>query len=77
MSKQSANQFLEAAAQDTDLREKFQAADEPQQFIEVASELGYNFTTDELKDVVTEHSKGVKLRRKTGIWPWLRTVRWM
>jgi predicted ribosomally synthesized peptide with nif11-like leader len=77
MSKESASQLLEAATRNADLRKQFQGVANPDEFVKVASELGYPLTTDELKEVVKEHSEGVTLRRQTGIWPWLRSVRWI
>lgn len=77
MSKESANQFLEDAARNEALREKLQSAPSPDEFVSTAHSLGYSFTVDELKEVVREHSEDAKLRRKTGIWPWLRTVHWV
>ncbi|MBW4682877.1 MAG: Nif11-like leader peptide family natural product precursor [Microcoleus vaginatus WJT46-NPBG5] len=77
MSKQSATQFLSVAARDSDVQENFKSVNNPQEFVKVAEELGYSFTPEELKDVVKEHSEGVTLRRKTGIWNWLRHVKWI
>jgi predicted ribosomally synthesized peptide with nif11-like leader len=77
MSKESANQFLEAAAQHTNLREHFHSVAAPEEFIEVAEKLGYTFTTEELREALKEHSQGVNLRRRTGVWPWLRSVKWL
>jgi hypothetical protein len=39
--------------------------------------LGYDFTPTELKQVVAEQSHGILIRRKTGVWKWLRDVAWM
>ncbi|MBD2041251.1 Nif11-like leader peptide family natural product precursor [Microcoleus sp. FACHB-672] len=77
MSKQSATQFLSVAARNTEVQENFKSVNNPQEFVKAAEELGYSFTTDELKDVVKEHSEGVTLRRKTGIWNWLRHINWI
>ncbi|MBD1937961.1 Nif11-like leader peptide family natural product precursor [Microcoleus sp. FACHB-68] len=77
MSKQSATQFLSVAARNTEVQENFKSVNNPEEFVQVAEELGYNFTTEELKDVVKEHSEGVTLRRKTGVWHWLRRVNWI
>lgn len=77
MSKQSATQFLSVAARNTEVQENFQSVNNPEEFVQVAEGLGYNFTTEELKDVVKEHSEGVTLRRKTGVWNWLRRVNWI
>lgn len=76
MSKASANQFLETAACEETLRDKFQTARNSDEFVSVAKALGYNFTIEDFWAVVKEHSEKVTLRRKTGIWPWLRQVRW-
>lgn len=77
MSKQSATQFLSVAARNTEVQENFRSVNNPEEFVQVAEGLGYNFTTEELKDVVKEHSEGVTLRRKTGVWNWLRRVNWI
>lgn len=77
MSKQSATQFLSVAARNTEVQENFRSVNNPEEFVQVAEGLGYNFTTEELKDVVKEHSEGVTLRRKTGVWHWLRRVNWI
>ena len=76
MSKQSANQFLETVAQKETLRDKFQTAKNSDEFVSVAKALGYNFTIEDLWAVIKEHSEKVTLRRKTGIWPWLRQFHW-
>lgn len=77
MSKESASDFLAKAARDADLQACFSAVSNAQDFIKVAEEWGYSFTTEELREVIQEHSQGVTLRRKTGVWRWLRTVHWM
>ncbi len=77
MSKESATKFLEAAARDLDVQAKFEKVSTPQEFLQVAEQLGYDFTTEELKDVVKEHSQGVTMRRNTGVWRWLRGVNWV
>lgn len=77
MSKESACRFLAHAARDAELQECFKSVSNSQDFLKVAEEWGYSFTTEELKEVVKEHSQGVTLRRKTGVWKWLRTVPWM
>ncbi|MFB2934894.1 Nif11-like leader peptide family natural product precursor [Aerosakkonemataceae cyanobacterium BLCC-F154] len=77
MTKESAYQFLEDATSDFSLREKMTAASNPEEFIKMAETLGYNFTSQELRDVISEHSENVTLRRQTGVWPWLRHVNWI
>lgn len=77
MSIESATQFLKDVNWSWDLREKFQDVATPEEFINVAAQLGYDFTTEELANVVHQHSEGVKIRRDYGVWAWLRTVNWI
>jgi predicted ribosomally synthesized peptide with nif11-like leader len=77
MSNESAKKFLADAAHNMVLREKFQPVTNPQEFIQTVEELGYSFTTDELKEVVKKFSEGIVIRRKTGVWQWLRTINWV
>ncbi|MEB3295614.1 MAG: Nif11-like leader peptide family natural product precursor [Synechococcales bacterium] len=77
MSVKSATRFLTAAARDQQVRDKFSAVKSPIEFLEVSQQLGYSFTTAELKKVVTLQSRGVIVRRSTGVWPWLRSVSWI
>jgi predicted ribosomally synthesized peptide with nif11-like leader len=77
MSIDNAHLFLTNASQDMDLRESFKDVKNPQEFIDTVHNLGYDFTTEELKEAVSELSKGVLIRRKTGVWPWLRSVKWI
>lgn len=77
MSKKNVTQFLSDAAQSRTLREKFQAANSSEEFLNIARQLGYNFTTEELQNVIHDCSQGVEVRRHTGVWPWLRSVRWL
>jgi predicted ribosomally synthesized peptide with nif11-like leader len=77
MSIESANLFLEDAAREIALRDNFKDVTNAEEFLEVARKLGYDFTTEELKESVSELSKGVLVRRKTGVWPWLRSVKWI
>ena len=77
MSVKSATRFLNAVAQDQGLRNRFVAVQSPDEFIQVSHQLGYSFTTAELKTVVSRRSRGVVIRRQTGVWPWLRSVNWI
>jgi predicted ribosomally synthesized peptide with nif11-like leader len=77
MSVKSASRFLCAASQDQRLRDKFVNVQSPDDFVQISHRLGYSFTAVELKAVVSEYSNGVILRRHTGVWKWLRDVRWM
>ncbi|MBW4493349.1 MAG: Nif11-like leader peptide family natural product precursor [Oscillatoria princeps RMCB-10] len=76
MSKESVTEFLADVARDPNMRENFQAVGNSRDFIAIAGELGYCFTADEMEEVVKENSQGVTVRRKTGVWKWLRTVHW-
>lgn len=76
MSKERATKLLEAAITNESLREKLKLAANSEEFIKIASELGYDFTTKTLQVVIEKNSDGVMFRRKTGIWPWLRSVNW-
>ncbi len=77
MSKENAVEFLRIASYNTEFRKQFEEVANPAEFIQVAQEQGYDFTTAELQEVVKEHSKGVLVRRKTGVWHWLRTIPWI
>ncbi len=77
MSIESANRFLEAVAYDEDLRSKFDGVNGPEDFLRVIEQLGYSFTTDELMSIAREQSKGVLVRRTTGVWKWLRGIKWV
>jgi predicted ribosomally synthesized peptide with nif11-like leader len=77
MSIESANRFLKAVAQDQVLRNQLQAATTPQEFLQVSDRLGYCFTTAELQELISQMSRDVKLRRSTGVWPWLRSANWV
>lgn len=77
MTKESAHKFLEDATSDLSLREKMKEASTPEDFIKIAEKLNYNFTTQELRDVISENSENVTMRRHTGVWPWLRDVNWI
>jgi predicted ribosomally synthesized peptide with nif11-like leader len=77
MSIKSAARFLSAASQDQVLRDRFNAVSSPEDFLSVTQEMGYSFTTDELKRLVVRKSRSVKVRRDTGVWRWLRNVTWV
>lgn len=77
MSKKNVTQFLADAAQNRALREKFQAATSREEFLSIAQQLGYDFTTEELQNVIHNCSEGIEVRRNTGVWPWLRSVCWI
>ncbi len=77
MSKKNASQFLTDAAQNRTLRENLETATNAEEFLNIARQLGYSFTTEELREVIHDCSEGVKVRRNTGVWPWLRNVHWI
>lgn len=77
MSQEKVEHFLTEITQKDELRKQFQDVKNPTQFMEVCQKLGYDFTHEQLITVIKEHSKGVILRRKTGVWVWLRKVNWI
>ncbi len=77
MSIDNADRFLIAAAQNEEIRHYFQTVKNPQEFADMARSLGYEFSPDDLKMAVAEHSQNVNQRRHTGVWEWLRTVPWI
>lgn len=77
MSLEQAERFLVAVAQNQDLRTHFIEVKTPEEFAQVAKSLGYDFTPNDLKIAVENHSKGVTQRRHTGVWEWLRRVPWI
>jgi predicted ribosomally synthesized peptide with nif11-like leader len=77
MSIESANRFLEAVAYDETVRDRFEGVTNPDDFLKITEQLGYSFTTDELMAIVKDQSKGIVVRRTTGVWKWLRNVSWV
>lgn len=77
MSIDNADRFLIAAAQSEQIRQYFKSVKTPQEFADVACRLGYEFSPEDLKLAVAEHSQNVTQRRHTGVWEWLRTVPWI
>lgn len=77
MSVKSAARFLFAASHDQHLRDRFMGVQSPEEFVDISQRMGYCFTSVELKTIVSEQSQNVVLRRSTGVWKWLRDVRWM
>ncbi|MBD2773773.1 Nif11-like leader peptide family natural product precursor [Iningainema tapete] len=49
MVQQHASQLFKAVKQDQALKERLKAASEPEAFIKIAKERGYNFTVQELE----------------------------
>ncbi len=77
MSLESATRFLEAAAHNEELRDRFESVQSPEEFMHVIEQLGYSFTTAELMSLAREQSQGVSVRRHTGVWKWLRQINWV
>ncbi len=77
MSLESATRFLEAAAHNQELRERFDSVQTPEEFMKIIEQLGYSFTTAELMSLAKEQSQGISVRRNTGVWKWLRQVNWV
>jgi predicted ribosomally synthesized peptide with nif11-like leader len=77
MSIESATRFLDAVTDDEVLRHQFDYAQTPEDFLSLAQEMGFSFTTRELAQVVLDSSTGVEIRRSTGVWKWLRQMKWV
>lgn len=77
MSLESADRFLKAVAHNQSLRQKFEVAKSPEEFLSVSHRLGYCFTTAELQKIVSDFSKNIQLRRPTGVGKWLRSQQWI
>ena len=77
MSLESADRFLNAVARNQSLRDQFEVASSPKEFLSVSHQLGYCFTTAELQKIVSDFSQGSQLRRSTGVWKWLRSQPWI
>ena len=77
MSTENAEQFLELITEDAALRDKLTGIASFDEFVNVAQSMGYEFSKHELKIIIKENSEGVTMRRKTGIWPWLRQFSWL
>ncbi|MFO8039774.1 MAG: Nif11-like leader peptide family natural product precursor [Sodalinema sp.] len=77
MSVKNAEQFLKDALHNPELRAAFEDAKTPQDFFQISESLGYDFSSQDLETVISQHSQGVQIRRRTGIWHWLRTVNWI
>lgn len=76
MSIESANRFLNAAAQDEQLRAYFNAVSGSEEFLLISQDLGYFFTAPELAAAIAAQSQGIFYRRTTGVWRWLRSLNW-
>jgi predicted ribosomally synthesized peptide with nif11-like leader len=77
MSQENAIKFLTEVTHKDDLRIQFQEVKNRDEFIDTCQKLGYDFTHEELVTVIKEHSIGILVRRKTGLWVWLRQVSWL
>lgn len=77
MSQEEVMRFLKDVNQDHDLRTSLEEAADPQAFIQMVHQLGYQFEAGELEEVAHEQSQGIITRRPTGVWHWLRTVNWI
>ncbi|MCY7405980.1 MAG: Nif11-like leader peptide family natural product precursor [Alkalinema sp. CAN_BIN05] len=77
MSIKSAARFLSAASRSQEIRDRFQSVQSPEHFLCISQEMGYTFTTAELKKIITLKSRNIEVRRTTGVWRWLREVNWV
>jgi predicted ribosomally synthesized peptide with nif11-like leader len=56
MTQQNAAQLLKAVKEDQALQARLKATDNPETFIEIARESGYDFTIEELEDEISQLS---------------------
>ncbi|TVP64851.1 MAG: Nif11-like leader peptide family natural product precursor [Nodularia sp. (in: Bacteria)] len=56
MRQQKTAQLLEAVKEDQALQARFKASDNPEAFIKIAQECGYDFTIEELEDEISQLS---------------------
>jgi predicted ribosomally synthesized peptide with nif11-like leader len=73
---ENARRFLKDVENDIRLRNKFKSVRNPDEFIKIATKLGYSFTTEDILTVVKEQSQGTTERRD-GVWQWLRSINWI
>ena len=76
MSLENANRFLNAVAQDEEIRTHFATVSCQEDFLLTAQDLGYYFTASELTEAIAAQSQGILYRRATGVWRWLRSLNW-
>ena len=61
MSKEAVSNFYKAVAQDQALQDKLKAADRPSSVVNMAAELGYEFTEEELVALMQERKDSGEL----------------
>jgi hypothetical protein len=74
MARQEVFRFLEVSSHSDELRERLANVKDAFEFMMVVNRLGYDFTADEFVEVIEELSSRSHTRRRTGIWPWLRSL---
>jgi len=57
MTQQNATRLFQAVKEDQALQQKLKATDDPQAFIEIAQERGYDFTVEELDSEINKLSE--------------------
>lgn len=57
MTQENAARFFKAVKQDQALQEKLQAATDPETFVKIAKDRGYNFTSAELDNILKQLSE--------------------
>ncbi|MBW4573977.1 MAG: Nif11-like leader peptide family natural product precursor [Aphanothece sp. CMT-3BRIN-NPC111] len=56
MAQESAARFFNAVKQDQALKQKLKATTDPESFVQIAAQRGYNFTTEELQAQIAKLS---------------------
>jgi predicted ribosomally synthesized peptide with nif11-like leader len=58
MSQESVTEFFLAVSSDEALQEKLEATTDPENFVNIAQESGYSFTTEDLMAVISSQNEG-------------------
>jgi predicted ribosomally synthesized peptide with nif11-like leader len=56
MSQECATRFLKAVQEDQELQAKFKAIDDPETFVKMAAQRGYDFTVEDLENQIARMS---------------------
>jgi predicted ribosomally synthesized peptide with nif11-like leader len=56
MSQECATRFFKAVQEDQELQAKFKAITDPETFVEMAAQRGYNFTVEDLENQIGQMS---------------------
>jgi hypothetical protein len=66
--------FLEDAVFKAHLRARLAAIPDAHAFVQVANQLGYNFSKQQFIEAIKRLGTDRYKRAQTGVWPWLRSL---